>query len=65
MSIDLKDRNIIVVAINPGWVQTDQGGPNAPLTPEESVTGVLNILDNLDASQSGSFLQYDGKIIPW
>ncbi|XP_035710477.1 C-factor [Folsomia candida] len=65
ISIDVKDKNILIAAINPGWVKTDQGGENAPLTPEESVSGILNVFENLTPSQSGLFFQYNGTIIPW
>jgi NAD(P)-dependent dehydrogenase (short-subunit alcohol dehydrogenase family) len=64
MSIDLKDRCIFAVGINPGWVQTDQGGSNAPLTPVESVKGILNVMDELTLEKNGQCLQYDGQIVP-
>ncbi|CAL8109908.1 unnamed protein product [Orchesella dallaii] len=65
MSIDLKDKNIIAVGMNPGWVKTDQGGSSAPLTPEDSVSGILKVLDDINEDQAGKLLQHDGKVVEW
>jgi len=29
MSQDLKDTGVLILAMHPGWVLTDMGGPNA------------------------------------
>lgn len=65
LSVDLAGYGIRVVALHPGWVKTDMGGPNALIEPEESVRGMRQQLDRLTAQQSGSFLNYDGSVIPW
>ncbi|ODN04817.1 C-factor [Orchesella cincta] len=65
MSIDLRDKRIIVVGMNPGWVKTDQGGDEAPLSPEDSVAGILKVLDKVNGDQAGNLLQHDGKIVEW
>lgn len=65
MSIDLKNKNIMVVAMNPGWVKTDQGGEGAKIEVEHSVKSLLNVLDKVDSSQSGRLIQYDGEILEW
>ncbi|MGE5649522.1 MAG: SDR family oxidoreductase [Bacillota bacterium] len=43
------------VALDPGWVRTAMGGENAPTTVEESVSGLLQVLQGLDKSDSGTF----------
>jgi NAD(P)-dependent dehydrogenase (short-subunit alcohol dehydrogenase family) len=64
-SVDLKRRGITAVALHPGWVLTDMGGPNAEITTEQSVTQLRAILDRLTLADSGSFFDIDGSLIPW
>jgi NAD(P)-dependent dehydrogenase (short-subunit alcohol dehydrogenase family) len=54
-----------LVAFHPGFVQTDMGGPAAPLTPETSVAGLRKTLAGASASANGTFLNYDGTPIAW
>ena len=60
---------ITVLAIHPGWVQTDMGGAAAPLTPEQSASSLrqtLNhILEQRDPKHRGAFLNHDGSTLPW
>ncbi|SFU93085.1 Short-chain dehydrogenase [Polaromonas sp. YR568] len=49
-----------LVAISPGWVQTDMGGQDAPLTVAQSVTGMRATLAALKPEHRGAFLNYDG-----
>lgn len=65
MSIDLREDGIKCVALHPGWVKTDMGGPNAEITSRESVTSLFNIIRALKAEDSGRFIDIDGSDIPW
>jgi NAD(P)-dependent dehydrogenase (short-subunit alcohol dehydrogenase family) len=35
------------------------------ITPEESVTAMVKLIDGLTPAQSGIFLNYDGRTLPW
>jgi NAD(P)-dependent dehydrogenase (short-subunit alcohol dehydrogenase family) len=65
LSIDLAPLGIVTALLHPGWVKTDMGGPNAWITPEQSVTGMRKVIDRLNPSDSGEFYAYDGQLIPW
>jgi NAD(P)-dependent dehydrogenase (short-subunit alcohol dehydrogenase family) len=65
MAIELKPTGISCIALTPGWVRTDMGGPQAPLTPETSVRGMIAVLERAGSEESGRFFQYDGRVIPW
>ncbi len=62
---DLQPQRLSVYNFHPGWVQTDMGGKNAHLTPEQSVTAMRATIAKLTPESSGSYLNYDGQIIPW
>jgi NAD(P)-dependent dehydrogenase (short-subunit alcohol dehydrogenase family) len=65
LAAELKPDGFICVSLIPGWVKTDMGGPNAPLTPEESVTGMRKVLDGLKPENTGQFWSYKGSQVPW
>lgn len=65
LALDLADDQIKVVALHPGWVQTEMGGPNALIDTQTSVGGMRRVISNLSQQQSGSFISYDGTLIPW
>jgi NAD(P)-dependent dehydrogenase (short-subunit alcohol dehydrogenase family) len=65
LAAELKLRGVTVIALHPGWVRTDMGGPNAPLAPHESVEAAIATIDALGAEQTGAFLDYAGRGVPW
>lgn len=67
---EFRPDGIAFVAMHPGWVRTDMGGPKAPLAPHESVRAMLATIGTtpghtLSLDHSGAFLNYDGATLPW
>jgi NAD(P)-dependent dehydrogenase (short-subunit alcohol dehydrogenase family) len=65
LSIDLAPRGITFILLHPGWVQTDMGGKEAPVTVKDSAKGLKAVLDKADASYNGKFINFDGNEWPW
>lgn len=65
LAVDLADDGIDVIILHPGWVKTDMGGAAARIGVEESVHGMMRMLDTLDASLSGTFWHSKGNELPW
>lgn len=61
----LEERGIVVLALHPGWVQTEMGGANAQVAPADAVHGLLQVIDAATPAQSGSFLDWRGEALPW
>lgn len=62
---DLASDGITIIAIHPGWVQTDMGGPNAAVSIPDSAQGILAVAESLSQKDSGKFYTYSGKEHPW
>ena len=61
----LAERGILVLALHPGWVQTEMGGAQAQVTPADAVAGLLRVIDAATPSRSGAFLDWRGASLPW
>ncbi|MDP6393272.1 MAG: SDR family oxidoreductase [Arenicellales bacterium] len=65
LATDLEKYAISVICLSPGFVATDMSGPNADLTPEESVSAMRDLFKTLGRDASGTFLRYNGQFLPW
>lgn len=65
LAIELKGKGFCCVALHPGWVKTDMGGKEAPLTVEESIRGMMAVIPKLKPEDTGSFFNYQGSRLPW
>jgi NAD(P)-dependent dehydrogenase (short-subunit alcohol dehydrogenase family) len=58
-------RELIVIAMAPGWCHTHLGGPAAPVDPAESVRLQQQVFDGLTLADSGQFINRFGETVPW
>ena len=65
LAAELEDEGFICIVMNPGWVRTDMGGPNAPLQATESIHGMRAVIERLTPADTGTFWSYKGTQMPW
>ena len=65
LASELGPQGFVFTVLHPGWVQTEMGGANATLTPQESVRGLVGVIEKLGPDDNGRFYDYQGKTIPW
>ena len=65
LSIELKEAGILVMAMHPGWVQTEMGGPKALISVEECCSNMVKTLSGLTEENQGCFKRYNNTDIPW
>ncbi|MBR8302406.1 SDR family oxidoreductase [Burkholderia dolosa] len=54
-----------MVLMAPGWVRTELGGPDAPLTIDESVPSLVNVLIDKQQRAGLEYLDYQGRTVAW
>ena len=64
-----QQRGVVVAILHPGGVNTrmlaQAGAAGRGIEPEESVAGMIEVIDALDAETSGTFQDYRGRALPW
>ncbi|MGF1474528.1 MAG: SDR family oxidoreductase [Geminicoccaceae bacterium] len=62
---ELKPKKIAVLLFHPGWVQIDMGTDAAAIDTVTSVAGITRETERLTIQDTGTFVDYAGKRIPW
>lgn len=65
MAIDLAPYSVRVIALHPGWVKTEMTEFDGLIDIETSVSGMANIIENIDGYSPGAFVAFDGRLIPY
>jgi len=61
----LQPKGFKVLALHPGWMQTDMGGPNAPTPAEQSADGIFKLAMEGQVKKDDIFLDYQGNVMRW
>jgi NAD(P)-dependent dehydrogenase (short-subunit alcohol dehydrogenase family) len=65
LAVDAQRWGIVTVLLDPGWVSTDMGGRGAPTTPQQSVDGMIRVIDTLASEHNGRFFTWQGHEQAW
>ncbi len=62
LALRLKDSDIVVSSVHPGWVKTEMGGQDADMTPEEAAEGIYSVA--ISHPETGQFW-FKGEKLAW
>jgi NAD(P)-dependent dehydrogenase (short-subunit alcohol dehydrogenase family) len=62
LAVDLAPREILVLALHPGWAKTE---PGARIDVDRSVAGMRAIIERCSRHETGSFLAFNDTPLPW
>ena len=65
LSEEFKDQGFVFTVLHPGWVRTDMGGENATYSVQDSVAGLVAVIEGLGPEDNGRFYDLKGEAIPW
>lgn len=58
-------KGITAIVLHPGWVRTDMGGSSAPLSVEDSASGIRQLIEEMGSEHHGGFWTWEGRRHPW
>ncbi|MDN7128921.1 SDR family oxidoreductase [Pseudidiomarina sp. 1APR75-15] len=62
---DFKDAGIAVAMLHPGYVQTDMVGNRGDISATEAAIRLVQRMDEVELSNTGSFRHSNGETLPW
>jgi NAD(P)-dependent dehydrogenase (short-subunit alcohol dehydrogenase family) len=65
LASDLRADGILVLLLHPGWVRTRMGGSGAHLDVQRSVLDMRRVVDRARETETGSFFDHSGAVVPW
>ncbi|HHJ80704.1 MAG TPA: SDR family oxidoreductase [Candidatus Tenderia electrophaga] len=65
MAIDLAPYAVRVLSLHPGWVRTDMTSQQGLISVDESVAGMASVIVNIDQYSPGTFVKFNGEVIPY
>lgn len=65
LALEVRPLGVTAAVLDPGWVRTRMGGPNAPTLPDRSVGDMRSLIARLGPKESGGFYRRDGEPVPW
>jgi NAD(P)-dependent dehydrogenase (short-subunit alcohol dehydrogenase family) len=60
----LQPRGFSVLAVHPGWIRSDMGGPEADISPDEAAAGIFALAEREEPGAE-IYLDYQGKGLRW
>ena len=60
-----RERGLTVLSLDPGWVRTDLGGPDAALSVEQSVPALVDLVERHRGAGGHRYIDIEGREVPW
>lgn len=65
LAAQLREQGVIVALFCPGYVRTRMDFGTADVEVTDSAAGLIHLIENLTAADSGSFRRYNGETVAW